>query len=254
MLKGLYYGAAAVLLLMSEAVAQNDVKEGVQSFQQESGAWRRQEQNKVQVLQTITDSVGKSAIDNITGAEQVFCYQVTTRPNDYNGYTINGMALTGFCGVVNAELKNMIETQLFATASNIDFNTTEQCVIKPKLMLRFVRGIDATDVLISAPCHSVAIFYAGKAKAYNFKPGAEILDVMVESFKGQTVPFTSPAMLNQLLPIGVPQTAAQQKMVAGQKQAQPIRNWEEPEMPQQSKTTEPVKKSGWNNVKVNVGR
>ena len=82
----------------------------------------------------------------------------------------------------------------------------------------------ATDVLISAPCHSVAIFYGGKAKAYNFKPGAEILDVMVESFKGQMVPFTSPALLNQLLPIGVPQTSAQQKMVAEQRQAQPIRN------------------------------
>ena len=239
----------------AEAAAQSDVREGVQSFQQESGAWRRKEKNKVQVLQTITDSVGKTATDNITGAEQVFCYQVANKPNDYDGYTINGMALTGFCGVLNDELKNMIETQLFATASNIDFNTIEQCVIKPKIMLRFVRGIDATDVLISAPCHSVAIFYGGKAKAYNFKPGAEILDVMVESFKGQTVPFTSPALLNQLLPIGVPQTSAQQKMVAEQKQAQPIRNWEEPKTTQQPKAAaEPAKKSGWNNIKVNVGR
>lgn len=245
-------GVAAVLCGNAQAQS-GTVREGVQSFQQESGAWRRQAQSQVKVLGTIIDSIGKSAIDNITGAEQVFCYQVANRPNDYSGYTINGMALTGFCGVLNPELKTMIEEQLFANSGNIDFNTTEQCVIKPKLMLRFVKGIDATDVLISAPCHSIAIFYGGKVKAYNFKPGAEILDVMVDSFKGQTVPFTSPALLNQLLPIGVPQSTSQQKMVAEQNKNQPIRNWEEAE-PAPAPAPEPKQSSGWNNLKLNVGK
>ena len=115
-----------------------------------------------------------------------------------------------------------------------------------------MRGVDATDVLISAPCYSVAIFYAGKAKAYNFKPGAEILDVMVSSFDGQAMPFTSPALLNQLLPIGVPQSTSQQKAVNEQSKAQ---------LPMKAKTSqaqqpvvEPKKTSGWNNIKLNVNK
>lgn len=227
-------------------------KEGVQSFQQESGAWRRQAQSQAKILNAISDSVGKSAIANIIGAEQVFCYQVANRPADYSGYTLDGMAVTGFCGVINDELKSMIVEQLFSNAGNIDFNTSEQCVIKPRLMLRFMRGVDATDVLISAPCYSVAIFYAGKAKAYNFKPGAEILDVMVSSFDGQAMPFTSPALLNQLLPIGVPQSTSQQKAVNEQSKAQ---------LPMKAKTSqaqqpvvEPKKTSGWNNIKLNVNK
>ena len=68
------------------------------------------------------------------------------------------------------------------------------------LMLRFVRGVDYTDVLLSSRCHSFSVFYGGKVKSYNFSPAAEIIDVMVDSFRPKTVPFVSPAMLRQLLP------------------------------------------------------
>ena len=241
-----------VWLCSGYAVAQSGVaREGVQSFQQESGAWRREAQSQSRILTAISDSVGKSAIANIVGAEQVFCYQVANRPADYSGYTLDGMAVTGFCGVINEELKGMIIEQLFSNAGNIDFNTSEQCVIKPRLMLRFMRGVDATDVLISAPCYSVAIFYAGKAKAYNFRPGAEILDVMVSSFDGQSMPFTSPALLNQLLPIGVPQSTSQQRAVTEQSRAQ-LPQKQAPQPAQSSAGTQ--KAGGWNNIKLNVNK
>lgn len=219
-------GTLALCCVAVSAQAQVNVyKEGVQAFQQSPDAWRRQDVNKIEILPSMTDSLGKAAIENISGAEQVFCYQIANRPADYVGYTIDGMAITGFCGVINDELKNLLTQQLFATATNIDFNNAEQCIIKPKLMLRFVRGVDFTDVLISAPCHSIALFYAGKVKAYNFKPGAEILDVMVESFKEQSREFVSPALINQLLPIGVVQNATQQQMVKDRPQAKT--NWNE---------------------------
>lgn len=149
----------------------------------------------------------------------------------------------------------MITRQFFATEGNIDFNTSEQCIIKPKLMLRFVRGVDYTDVLVSAPCHSVAIFYGGKVKAYNFKPAAEILDVMVESFNEQGREFTSPALLNQLLPIGVAQTAVQQQLV--KERAQPIRQWDNAAANPNTVTQKPVEASpttggGWNKLKPKI--
>ncbi len=101
-------------------------------------------------------------------------------------------------------------------------------------------GVDYTDVLISAPCYSFSVFYAGKVRTFNFNPGAEIIDVMVDSFKPQTVPFTSPALLNQLLPIGVAQTEEQKEIV--EEKSGPVRKWEN-----KTPKAQP-KKKGWNNL------
>lgn len=215
--------------------------EGVQSFQQSSDAWRRQGAQKAEIIQSIVDSVTPTGIANITDSEQVFCYQIAPKPAGYTGYTIDGMALTGFCGIVENDLKDMIVTQFLATPENIS-SDVERCVIRPKLMLRFVKGVDFTDLLLSSPCHSFSVFYAGQVRTYNFKPAAEIIDVMVDSFKDKTIPFTSPALLRQLLPIGVAQTEAQKEMVS--KQSGPVRNWADSQ-PQQ---TQPKRGGGWNNL------
>ena len=84
------------------------------------------------------DAVGNSGIANITDSEAVFCYQVSSKPAGYKGYTIDNMAVTGFCGIIENDLKNMIIRQFFATPENIS-QEVAQCVIKPRLMLRFVR-------------------------------------------------------------------------------------------------------------------
>ncbi len=125
----------------------------------------------------------------------------------------------------------------------------EKCIIKPKLMIRWVRGVDVTDMLISAPCYSYSIFYGGKVRTFNFKPGAEIIDVMVDSFKDLTVPFVSPALLNQLLPVGVPQTTEQKEIV--KEQSGPVRKWEQ-QKPKVSQQPAQGAKKGWNNL--NFGR
>ena len=54
------------------------------------------------------DAVGNSGIANITDSEAVFCYQVSSKPAGYKGYTIDNMAVTGFCGIIENDLKNMI--------------------------------------------------------------------------------------------------------------------------------------------------
>lgn len=230
----------------AQATYFGDEPEGVQSFQQDKDAWRRKDGKRLQILQGISDSIGQAALANITGAEQVFCYQITSRPNNYSGYTINGMVVTGFCGVVAPQLQETIKEQFFSTADNIDFVNSEKCIIKPKIMIRWVRGVDFTDMLISAPCYSYSIFYGGKVRTFNFRPGAELVDAMVDAFKDLTVPFVSPALLNQLLPVGVPQTKEQQEIV--KEQSGPIRKWEQPKVqPVQEK-----KNKGWNSLKFGV--
>ncbi len=195
------------------------------------------------VLDEISSAIGSSALNNITNSEQVFCYQIANKPENYTGYTLDGMAIAGFCGVINPKLQTLIKSELMMNPNNILFDVTENCVIRPQIMLRFVRGIDSTDVLLSAPCHALAFFYGGKISAFNAKPAAQIIDAIIEPLIKNKVEFASPALFNQLLPIGVAQTDEQKALA--QKKNEPIKNW------QKEQQANKARKSGWNKLKSN---
>lgn len=195
------------------------------------------------ILEEISSAIGSSALNNITQSEQVFCYQIANKPENYRGYTLDGMAIVGFCGVINKELQTLIKSELMMNPENILFDVTENCVIKPQIMLRFVRGVDSTDVLLSSPCHALAIFYGGKISAFNAKPAAQIIDAIIEPLTKNKVDFASPALFNQLMPIGVAQTEEQKELL--QKKNEPVRNWERKQQEDQ------VRRSGWNKLKTN---
>ncbi len=195
------------------------------------------------VLERISSAIGPSALNNIVNSEQVFCYQIANRPENYTGYTIDGMAIVGFCGVINQELQTLIKSELMMNPNNIEFNQTENCVIRPQIMLRFVRGIDSTDVLLSSPCHALAFFYAGNITAFNAKPAAQIIDAIIDPLIKNKVDFASPALFNQLMPIGVAQTEEQKALI--QKKNEPIRNW------QQEQENKKARRAGWNKLKAN---
>ncbi len=193
------------------------------------------------ILDEIASAIGSSALNNITNSEQVFCYQIANKPENYTGYTINGMAIVGFCGVINPNLQTLIKSELMMNPDNIMFDVTENCVIRPQIMLRFIRGIDSTDVLLSSPCHALAIFYGGKISAFNAKPAAQIIDAIIDPLIKNKVDFASPALFNQLLPIGVAQTEEQKALQ--QKKNEPIKNW------QTEQQNNAARKSGWNKLK-----
>ena len=200
-------------------------------------------QNNPEILDEISSAIGPSALENINKSEQIFCYQIANRPENYQGYTLDGMAIVGFCGIINNELKNMVKTELFSNPEHILFDVTENCVIRPQIMLRFVRGVDYTDVLFSSPCHAFAIFYGGQVSTFNAKPAAKIIDALVKPLIQNKVDFASPALFNQLLPIGVAQTKEQKQIL--EQQNAPIRNWQAQQTEQENKTT----KKGWNRLK-----
>lgn len=210
--------------------------------QQDAPAWKPNPEY-TEILDDIAASIGSSALNNINNAEQVFCYQITNKPENYTGYTLDGMAIVGFCGVINEQLKTLIKSELMMNPENLLFDETENCVIKPQIMLRFVRGIDSTDVLLSSPCHALAFFYGGKVSAFNAKPAAQIIDAIMDPLIKNKVEFASPALFNQLLPIGVAQTDEQKAII--QKKNEPIKNW------QKEQQTTAAKKSGWNKLKAN---
>ena len=244
-----------VLLALGMLVASNvmaadtsvNAKEGIRSFQQDKSAWRREDDENKKFLTGISDSIGAAATINIEQAEQVFCYEVEPRAVDYDGYTINGLALTGFCGVLNDELKTLVQEELFMTPQNVILDKSEDCIIKPKIMLRFVRGVDNTDVLLSSPCYSYSVFYGGKIRPFNAKPAAEIIDALINPLLKKKVKFVSPALLNQLLPVGVAQTSEQKELV--NKKNKPIRGWENEKLGDKANASAATSGgSGWNRL------
>ena len=237
------------ILISFSALAQ-DGNEGVTSFSKAEDSWRRNKtEEKVQPLPQFVSSAGSLAMKTIMEAEQVFCYEVFPQDPNFEGYTIEGFPVRGFCGMLAPQVRNIISTSLFASKLVVDFNNEERCVIQPKLMLRFVRGVDYADVLLSSPCYALAIFYGGSSNVYNYSPSAEVIDMLIKNFGERHQEFVSPALLNQVLPIGVAQNAEQKKIV--NKNREPIRQWEAQAKENVKKQEEELKRqsTGWNKLK-----
>ncbi|MBR4106201.1 MAG: hypothetical protein IKK52_02740 [Alphaproteobacteria bacterium] len=193
------------------------------------------------MLEGISSAIGEFAQKNIMNAEQVFCYQIAMPPENYTGYTLDGMAIVGFCGIANDKLREIIIRELFSNPDHILFDKVEDCVVKPQIMLRFMRGIDATDVLLSSPCHAVAVFYGGKLSAFNAKPASTVIDNLIRPLVKNKIDFVSPTLFRQLLPIGVVKTDEQKALL--KKKNEPFRRWE------QNKQEKAEKSAGWNKLK-----
>ena len=243
----------AGLISFYPAFASAQTVEGVQSFSQPEGSWKRENQTaeeEVKPLKRFYDDAGKFAIDNIVNAEQVFCYEVFPFNPEYEGYTLNGFPIRGFCGVMSTQIRDVIVKHFLSTPGNVIFDQPEQCVIEPKVIIRFVRGVDYTDMMLSSPCHSFVLFYGGTLNVYNYKPGAAIIDAMVKALGPKHSEFISPSLLNQVLPIGVIQNEQQRKLV--NKRSEPIRKWIQKEEEEEAKREAEKKKnnSGWNKLKM----
>lgn len=191
----------------------------------------------------IEKNVSPVALNNILNAEKVFCYTVEMPSAGYTGYTLDQLALTGYCGQLGEERAVFVD-EFFKKPANIS-ETVASCKIEPKIMLRFVRGIDATDVLFSDTCPSVTVFYGGSMRSFNAAPAKQAVEAVVAVFENGRIDFVSPALLNQLMPSGVPLSDEDKALVSKHKSAQPVRNWEKQNMPTAPKAEEPAAK-GWN--------
>ena len=198
----------------------------------------------------IKQSLSPLALNNILNSERVFCYTVDKPKEGYAGYTIDQMALTGFCGVLERKDAGLFINEFFIDTQKIS-KTVANCTIAPKIMLRFIRGVDATDVLFSNPCPSMTVFYGGTLKSFNAEPAKKTIEAFVDLFYKNSIDFVSPALLNQTLPIGIAQTAEQKALVAKQKEVQPIRKWSQPAQatPSTSGAQKPAAPQGWNKLK-----
>ncbi len=256
----------SVLLALSTALpVQVWAQEGV-LFQQDKESWRRQEvpQDTVTITPRMKNTISASSLLNITEAEQAFCYTVEMPQDGYTGYTIDSMAITGFCGILTKPEMDLFIREFLSKDENVS-NVVDQCVIKPRVLLRFVRGVDYSDVLFSVPCYSFTVFYAGNISSFNASPAAKTLTAIVDAYEKKKMQFVSPALLGQVLPIGVPQNDAHRALIKSKMQQGPVRNWAKTDsatasttsqtQPAQPNQSAPAKEpKGWNRLKFNNGK
>ena len=179
----------------------------------EDTSWRRKDDEDNKFLSSFLSSkITASTAKNINDAEKIFCYTVDYAPADYKGYLINDLALKGSCGEISETGKSLFKNTLFNNNSAYS-NNIESCNISPKIMLRFVNGIDYTDVLLSTPCHSLTFFHGRDITTVNAAPGKAIIEQIVNAYMELEEKFLSPALLGQMVPNGHIVTQDQKEIV-----------------------------------------
>ena len=202
---------------------------------------------KQEIIPYIKENILEQASYNISNPEQVFCYHISKRPKGYKGYTLNNYAINDFCGQLNIDEIATTYEALFTRSPNIIISQAN-CRIEPKVMLRFVRGVDYTDVLLSSPCPSFTIFYAGRYKAFNIQQA--IIDDIIQQFTDKKEQFNSPSFLKQLVANGKA-TTVQEEHELEKKQKEFISSNKSTQAETPAKKDTPTKK-GWGNIKLNM--
>lgn len=199
----------------------------------------------------ISSRLPASSAKNIENAEKVFCYTVDYAQADYSGYTINDLAITGSCGELSADGKNLIKDMLLD--NNLVFSTaTDSCNINPRILLRYINGIDSTDILLSAPCHSLTFFHGRDISTLNAAPGKDIVEQIVSTYSSLSEKFLSPALLGQMVPNGQVLTQDQKEIVRKINTIESPKKWSKRQTTnttvQTPAATKPAPK-GWNKLK-----
>lgn len=212
------------------------------------------------IRSSLPKATSEAALYNVEHPEQVFCYHVARKPKDFTGYTLNNFAVVDYCGELDMGATATTYEALFTQSPNI-ITATAACAIEPKVMLRFVRGVDYTDVLLSSPCPSFTVFYAGRYTAFNIKQG--VIDDVISQFDKTKEVFNSPALLKKTVANGVADSDQEaEEYEKKQKENAPIMNWKQ--QPQtsaeekvddpssQSSEAQPKAKKGWGNLKLRM--
>ena len=178
-----------------------------------------------EVTARMKDTLNGPALRNIEDAEQAFCYTVAPVDKKSKVYMLHTLEVTGFCGTLSQDEINSFIRDYLADDSAVS-NIRKECKFEPKIALRFVRGIDTTDVLISSPCHSFAVIYAGINKPFNASPASNKIDALISKYNKKRKTFISPSLLKQVVPVGQAKTEEDQKLIKEKRTHKAVRNWE----------------------------
>lgn len=196
----------------------------------------------------LSNRVPESTARNIKKAEKVFCYTVDYAMAGYEGYTLNDLALKGSCGELSQAGRDLIKKSVLD--NNLLYsNSKDNCSISPKIILRYVYGADYTDVLFSAPCHSLTFFHGHDITTVNAAPGAAVIEQIVKAYSSLEEPYQSPALLGQMVGNGQAMNQRDKEVLRrAAPVAAPVKKWNT-QQPAQTPAAKQPAKSGWNKLR-----
>ena len=194
------------------------------------------------IIPQIVEAIPEMASYNIHNPEQVFCYHVEKREKGDTEYSLGNYKIVDYCGELDFDEITTSYEALFTRSPNI-ITTKANCRIEPKVMLRFVRGVDFVDVLLSSPCPSFTVFYAGRYKSFNIKQA--VIDDVIGQFDKTREVFHSPSLVKQTVANAQARNEDEAYMLEKkQKQESKLEKTEEVEVKKP--------KSGWGNIKLKM--
>ena len=208
---------------------------------------KRQEQSvrsmQKNIIPQIVEAIPEIAAYNIHDPEQVFCYHIEKREKGDKDYTIGNYKVVDYCGELDYNAITTAYEALFTRSPNI-ITTKANCRIEPKVMLRFVRGVDFVDVLLSSPCPSFTVFYDGRYKSFNVKQA--VMDDVIGQFDKTREVFLSPALIKQTVANAEAKDEDDAYLLEKQQKQEAVNN-EEKEAKEIQKP-----KTGWGNLKLKM--
>ena len=166
-----------------------------------------------EIPSSIKERLRYDATHVLAAPDEVYCYGISRKNPKNKTDTISGYALNGECGTLNEDGLKAVKEKIFDLTS-FEMSTAKissVCVIKPRVLLRFRRGYDFVDAVLSGEkCPGIAYFYAGETKEFYAKPISEWMDTFIT------------AVSNDLIPIGAdPETKKMPFMVRPKKAPEP---------------------------------
>lgn len=142
------------------------------------------------VAQQIRERIRSDAAYIVGEPDETICYGISRKSPKKRTATIDGYAHTGNCGTLNETGMTEIQDKLFNSESyEMNVMKIASCVINPKLALRFRKGFDFVDVILSGgACPAVVFLYGGETREFSAKPIKEWLDNFIEAVSNDLEP------------------------------------------------------------------
>lgn len=145
--------------------------------------YKEPEAYEVNVSPEIRERIRADAAYIVGEPDEALCYGIARKSPKKRAATIDGFAHTGNCGSLNETGMKEVRDKLFNVAS-YDMNVTKvvSCITTPRLALRYRKGFDFVDVILSGGnCPAVFFMYGGDTKEFSAKPIKDWLDTFINA-------------------------------------------------------------------------
>ena len=142
------------------------------------------------VAKEIQERIRPDASYIVGEPDEVLCFGVARKSPKKRSATINGYAHLGNCGSLNdTGLKEVQKQLLSAESYQLNVTKISSCIITPRLALRFRKGYDFVDLILSGGgCPGVVFMYGGDSREFYAKPIQDWLNNFISAVSNDLEP------------------------------------------------------------------